>query len=313
MDSSAQQLHISAASAEELSAGLRQLTLFWHNNYFFPHDRGYYQSQLLLSELAESWLNFCWQISSPISWSGNQDKHANICSQFSPLTSHMSVVQQAPFVDHVITHLRQRLRDQDGLNNSNWSSQRWVAPVLPAPALGASLFPPISPNVQTLWNPVIYSTSPLDKYYPSQTSCVWDRTPCFTLQICSIQRDFPFQLMAAPFCQWLSPKILVSLKPSQLENHTDSTFTIFPQSNHFWAPPLPHAGWGYHQIYWSCNWLCPCVFHNLFSTDNQNNALKYYPVCLSSAQNPPVASCFTQSKRLWPHRSLKGTSWSDPY
>lgn len=45
--------------------------------------------------------------------------------------------------------------------------------------------PSVSPQVQTLWNPTIYSTSPLDDYYPSQTLCVWDWTPYFTLQICS--------------------------------------------------------------------------------------------------------------------------------
>lgn len=175
--------------------------------------------------------------------------------------------------------------------------------------------PSVSPQVQTLWNPTIYSTSPLDDYYPSQTLCVWDWTPYFTLQICSIQRDFPSQLIAPPFCQGLSPKIFVSLiPPSQLENHIDSTFTIFPKSDYFLTSPLPRAVSGSLSdlLPCSCNWLYPCIFHRLFSTDGRSDALKCCPVCLPSAQNLPMASCFTQSKKLWPHRSLKVNSWSDP-
>lgn len=85
---------------------------------------------------------------------------------------------------------------------------------------------------------------PLEDYYPSQTWCVWDWIPYFTLHICSIQRDLPAQLMATPFCQWLSPKILVSSKPpSQLENHTDAAFA-FPKSDHWWHLHYPMPGGG---------------------------------------------------------------------
>lgn len=66
------------------------------------------------------------------------------------------------------------------------------------------------------------------------------RTELLTLQICSIQKDFPSQLRVTPFCQLLSPKIFVALTPfSPLGNHIDSTFTIFPEFDHLTPPPLP--------------------------------------------------------------------------
>lgn len=170
----------------------------------------------------------------------------------------------------------------------------------------------VSPEVQTLSNPTISSSStggllPIPNLMCMKLNSLFHPTHMFNPKRSSSSVDGNSILPVAQSKDFGVLETSFSIRKSYW-----CRFHKISQVRPLMAPPLSHAGWGYHQIFCSCNWLYPCVFHSLFSTDSQKDALKCYPVDLSSAQNPPVASCFTQSKRPWPHRSLKGTSWSDP-